>query len=162
MWVCRWMTLKDGIQTLRQFFFSFFFFWVVRGSVIRGATKSFLTLTHCVACLLNRVTFFGVFLESDSGRVMERRTVEFTRVSLWQKGRKKKWGGRQKEQQMKRETSKGQVFERGRKYVWQTIPGLSLSLSYFTTSLKERKKHLFSFLCHADCWSCLCLPSPLT
>lgn len=43
----------------------FFLVCVLRGSKIRGATKSFLTLTHSVAFLLNRVTFFGVFVVSN-------------------------------------------------------------------------------------------------
>ncbi len=110
----------------------FFLERVLRGSKIRGATKSFLTLTHSVACLLNRVTFFAVFVvsklvcaqcecmtswdrvggqreseESDGeGRCRSHLGVRMT------EGRKRKRRERQREQQMKREMSKGQVFER--------------------------------------------------
>lgn len=151
------MIHKGDIQALRQFSSV----CVLRGSKIRGATKSFLTLTPSVACLLNRVRFFlegGVTLcvylcvtswsrmegetESEEGDG-ERRCRSHLGVKMTE-GRKRR--GRQKEQRMKRGTSRGQVFERNQ-CVWVTIPDLFL---HFSTFLQNS---LFSFLYHVDCSS---------
>ena len=185
--VCVWFRRVNDSQRRHSDLWQFIFFFLVcvcvcvlRGSEIRGATKSFLTLTHThsVACLSNRVTFsflffFFSFFFTDfvcrasvwhpdtewEDRQRRREREESDGGGRWRshlgvrmtEGRKR--DGRRESGGWRERRAKGQVFERRRKCVWQTIPDLSL---YFPTSLRNC---LFSFLCHVDCRSGPCPPS---
>lgn len=75
---------------------------VLRGSEIRGATKSFLTLTHCVACLLNRV-IFCVFVVSALCVFMKQRAGRQTEHGEWWRGQLQKSLGCQRDRREEEE-----------------------------------------------------------